>query len=260
LQSCKLIYLDLGSNIGVQIRKFYEPEKYPKATVLPLFAQHFGKPAARRDPKSGVCVLGLEPNPEHYARLAQVEAAYLKRGWHVHFYRMAAWSKNGQMVFKGAGEEPSHKDWGARLEMHAARYEVEVPTVDIAAFVRSLPANSVKLMKMDIEGAEYECISHMIWTSTLCASVINSTFVEAHAWGNVGNWAPQYERSFDSIAEAVRHETKCTGPVTKVINLDDESYLHDVDDDFGEGHPLTATSLPKSVGPASTNGQPPKKS
>jgi len=236
VQSCKAIYLDVGSNIGVQVRKMYEPEKYPGATVLPLFKFQFGQPDARRVPNSGICALGLEPNPEHYGRLKVLEEAYVKRGWHVHFYPVAAWSSNGYMKFTGPGELPSKRDWGARLEMPAlAFYDVNVSTVDLSAFIRSLPAQSIKLMKMDIEGAEYECLSHMVKQNTLCGSIVNAAFAEAHAWGNVSNW--QGTRSFASMEANVNTQT-CTGPVTKMIDLDDESYLHDVDTDFGGGYPV----------------------
>jgi len=238
VQNCKAIYLDIGSNIGVQVRKLYEPEKYPGATVLPLFAGQFGAPAHRRLPAStsGICALGLEPNPEHYSRLDAISAAYVARGWNAHFYHVAAWSSDGQMNFKGAGELPSKRDWGARLDMPAvAMYDVNVPTVDIAAFINSLPAASIKLMKMDIEGAEYECISHLVGHNTLCQNTVNAAFAEAHAWGNVTNWPG--DRSFTSIAHNINMQS-CPAGVTTLHDLDDESYLHDVDNDPGGGYPL----------------------
>ena len=39
---CKHIYLDLGTAIGVQIRKLYQPQLYPKATALEAFDEDFG--------------------------------------------------------------------------------------------------------------------------------------------------------------------------------------------------------------------------
>ena len=57
---CKHIYLDTGSNLGVQIRKIYEPLKYWSATVEPHFAKYFGEA-----PRCGaVCSIGtLNPQP-----------------------------------------------------------------------------------------------------------------------------------------------------------------------------------------------------
>ena len=45
---CQFVYLDLGSNKGVQIRKLFEPELYPGAAILPLFDKFFGGRNQRR--------------------------------------------------------------------------------------------------------------------------------------------------------------------------------------------------------------------
>src|SRR5689334_7871726 len=42
LDGCRYVYIDLGTNIGIQIRKLYEPHLYPNALVLPLFKEIFG--------------------------------------------------------------------------------------------------------------------------------------------------------------------------------------------------------------------------
>ena len=43
LDGCLHVFLDLGSNRGVQIRKLYEPHVFPLAPVLPLYQRFFGK-------------------------------------------------------------------------------------------------------------------------------------------------------------------------------------------------------------------------
>lgn len=47
LDGCHHVYLDMGTNRGVQIRKLYEPHLYPDATVLPVFDKYFG-PVGKR--------------------------------------------------------------------------------------------------------------------------------------------------------------------------------------------------------------------
>ena len=42
LDGCYHVYLDLGTNTGVQIRKLFEPHKFPSADVLPIFDKYFG--------------------------------------------------------------------------------------------------------------------------------------------------------------------------------------------------------------------------
>ena len=42
LDGCYHVYLDVGSNVGVQVRKLFQPEDYPRAKVLPVFEDFFG--------------------------------------------------------------------------------------------------------------------------------------------------------------------------------------------------------------------------
>ena len=120
---CHSVYLDVGSNIGVQIRKLYEPSLYvgrdPKlaslarrfklydeptaeevaagivtkgrafwnstSQVLPVFEQYFGT-----QPRCGVCAIGVEPNPRHTERLRTVETALRAAGFGVLWLRETA--------------------------------------------------------------------------------------------------------------------------------------------------------------------------
>ena len=43
LDGCYHVYLDVGSNIGVQVRKLYQPAYYPGAGVLKVFQEAFGE-------------------------------------------------------------------------------------------------------------------------------------------------------------------------------------------------------------------------
>ena len=56
---CRHIYLDVGSNIGVQIRKLFEPHRYPNAKVLEVFRKYFGSDTDAR--RREVCAVGFEP-------------------------------------------------------------------------------------------------------------------------------------------------------------------------------------------------------
>ena len=44
LDGCYHIYLDVGTNVGVQVRKVFEPISYPDAPVLEVFEKEFGQP------------------------------------------------------------------------------------------------------------------------------------------------------------------------------------------------------------------------
>ena len=43
LDGCYHVYLDVGSNIGVQVRKLYQPAYYPGAWALKVFQEAFGE-------------------------------------------------------------------------------------------------------------------------------------------------------------------------------------------------------------------------
>ena len=43
LDGCLHVFIDLGSNRGVQIRKLYETHVFPLAPVLPLYQRFFGQ-------------------------------------------------------------------------------------------------------------------------------------------------------------------------------------------------------------------------
>ena len=47
LDGCKHVYLDMGTNTGVQIRKLYQPHLFPNASVLPIFDKFFGQEGER---------------------------------------------------------------------------------------------------------------------------------------------------------------------------------------------------------------------
>jgi hypothetical protein len=64
---CEHVYLDLGSNIGVQVRKLFEPEAYPEAPLRRIFEEMFGPEGPQRSAR--VCAFGFEPNPRLTTRL-----------------------------------------------------------------------------------------------------------------------------------------------------------------------------------------------
>lgn len=249
LESCKSILLDLGSNNGVNIRKMYEPEKYGGAKLLPYLEEVFGRPEARRGlaSKSGLCALGVEPNPQRYRRLQMVEEAYANQGWNVHFYQFAAWSKDGFMPLNMTGKKKPATQLkageGSHLSTQSANQTVsrqmQTRTVDLAAFIKSLPAQSVKLMIMDIEGAEYQSLAQLIQKNTLCSDTVQMALIAAHAWGEISHWGDNstfhlgvHPRSFLAVQQRINQLKEyewCTpGEVTKFAELDDSMYSQDL--------------------------------
>jgi len=253
LNECRSIYLDVGANMGVQVRKLFEPEQYPGADIAKAFDRIFGPAMMRRaaSETSGICALGVEPNPEHSARLQSIEEAYASRGWNVHFYPFAAWGGEGHLGFNMTGRRDNVED-GTNVDAHlnsqgSATLEADymVRTIDFADFVSTLPLGTVKLMKMDVEGAEYETLASMLHRSVLCSDRVAEAFIEVHPWGEVTEWVNPlggepftnvHPRSFAAIEQRLGElsASNCCGEssVTHFSELDDETYTTDVDDNF----------------------------
>lgn len=226
LASCDSIFLDLGTNIGVQIRKLFEPSKYSGAKILSIFDGLFGQPSTR---PSRVCALGMEPNPLHQPRLQALEAAYNARGFRTRIYPFAAWTEEGTMTFQSCPRDMNeHESWGAHLGKRRAE---EVRTVDITEFILSLPKGSVKLMKMDIEGAEFECMGKAIPMGLMCSDTVGAMVYEGHATTLTGPYW-QGSKSAVVIKQQIEAHECSQGSPTLTEAFDDESFLHDVDDDF----------------------------
>jgi len=249
LGSCSSIYLDVGSNKGVQIRKLFEPELYPDSMALPIFTKAFGAPSERCKPatESGICVLGLEPNPQHQDRLKKLAAAYQNYGWRVNFYFMAGSTKDGQVSFTGNGG-------GADIAAHLTLLQwedVPVRAIDLASFIQSLPARSVKLMKMDIEGEEFNVVDRMAEKGALCKDVVQTAFVEVHnvtsitTWANTSRWGGR-EPNADGLATFIQGQP-CEHGTMELLPIDDESYLDDVNEDFGSANSCRNDAPPRAV-------------
>ena len=104
LDGCYHIFLDVGANIGITVRKLFEPHLYPDAKFLTYFDQQFGSIKERKEKlaldSKYICAVGFEPNPIHVERLHKLETAYGHCGWNVYFYKnMALSDKEGTLTF-----------------------------------------------------------------------------------------------------------------------------------------------------------------
>lgn len=239
---CTYVYLDVGSNIGVQIRKLFEPEKYPGAPVLEIYDEVFGKD---RHNRTDICAVGFEPNVHHTAHLKALEDSYTAKGWRVKIFTETAVSTEDGTAefFFDAWATPEQHEWGASLipwqgDMKkpptegGGRHKSTVRTLDLSNFVLKYIAEPVDthgavartvVMKMDIEGAEHLLLPHMIITGALCH--IDVLFAEYHDWGTITTSAANmtdtdFAAFFSEYVEAHDHGA-CK---TRFRSLDDESY------------------------------------
>lgn len=207
LDGCYHVYLDIGSNIGVQIRKLFEPEKLWNASIHRIFNTNFGNIKERRlagiDNGRVVCAVGFEPNSHHTKYLKQIEYGYNNCGWRVKFMTETAVSdRNGTTKFY-SDEAYNNMEWGGGiLPPNINNIAVQPPKNDskpkyhtvrlikLSDFLndvvgnRRLPVAYSKLhppkviMKMDIEGSEVDVLPDVIFRGGL--QHINILMIEWH--------------------------------------------------------------------------------
>jgi len=200
---CPHVYLDVGSNIGVQIRKLYQPELYPRSPVLRLFRANFGTD------RCGVCAVGFEANRRHTQRLHTLQSRLRAAGAGVHVYvPAAAGSSDGISRFTfdqnntcdtstaridcdtegGSSAAPTAT---ARNRPTAVLRTDVVRSIDLArilllidelmraaAAAQARPQRGRLVMKLDVEGTEFALLPHLLATQALC--VVDVAFIEWH--------------------------------------------------------------------------------
>ena len=105
---CKHLYIDMGTNIGVQIRKLYEPEKYPGNKIEQHYKYYYG------DDRRSVCAVGFEPNSLHTERLQKLESYYTYMNYSVVIFTEVAIHDHLEPVtFYRDDRSPTDKqEWG----------------------------------------------------------------------------------------------------------------------------------------------------
>ena len=252
LDGCYHVYLDVGSNIGVQVRKLYEPEKYPDAAIHPIFDKEYGNIQVRRDfdKQRRICAIGFEPNAHHTNYLKRIEKSYNKCGWRVTFMTETAVSnRRGETVFY-TDKDFENLEWGGGiLPPSINKISIETPSdkkgeynvtlIRLSEFMRDvvgkrkLPIEPVEafpprvVMKVDIEGSELDVIPDLLFTGGL--EYINTMMVEWHGHlekKDQRNAAHGFlKTSMDAISNYVDIMKNNGGQFDfKIVELDDESF------------------------------------
>ena len=185
---CRAVYLDVGTNRGVQIRKLYQPLLFPNASALQQFATEF-----RGIDRCDVCTIGFEPNPRQWPHLQHMQGALRAAGAGVLIFPSAAGIATGSQLLTvpRADRQDPWGDLGASVSPHAAgleqkgqRWNTTLPTsmislCDVVHRVRHwVPAHARILMKLDVEGSEYMLVPSLIMCHAWCQ--VTRAFVEWH--------------------------------------------------------------------------------
>ena len=212
---CARVYVDFGTNLGIQFRKLYEPHLFDAYAAAvdgnpsePVFASVFGQ---ERD---DVCSFGFEASPKHTARLRDLQQAYWNTGRRVQIFTETAVSTTAQnvsfhMSSGGTGDADGIEQGGEVL--------VTVRAIDLADFFKKhiltrhvpvLGGTPRILMKCDAEGYDMRVMQRLLDTDVMC----HIDFVYYEAAHTTPEW-------LKNTLAALKQK----GCATKFIELDDET-------------------------------------
>jgi hypothetical protein len=227
INQCQHIYLDVGTNIGIQLRKLYEPSLYPRADILKHFESFYG-PIENRNQ---VCAIGIEPNPKWTKSLSDLESYYQEKGFGiVIFTETAANVHNKNMTFY---TEPYEKDenheWGASLipwnkkMIPTTSGSISLSTlIQLIQYRKGKTSNSTVFMKLDVEGAEFEILSDLIFTGSICH--VNQIAIEWHQYFRRDIKPPRPRDIMSTVNWLMQRKKNCP---SQLIQMDDESYAQE---------------------------------
>lgn len=236
---CRHIYLDVGSNVGVQVRKLFEPHLYPDAPSLGIFERYFGQ-----NPGKDVCVFGFELNPDHMGRLKEIETCYNARGWRTHFHvPVAVMNTKHSTVYAYKDPDLDFNSWGTSIFPHKntmSDNSILVPTIDLAEFIleelvgRIVPyteggdsyngGEPTIYAKFDIEGAEHGVLAGLIAKGALC-HITHATIEWHHKFSGNAQKNKQVTKDLLAIINLPESILGCQ-PMT-IQEIDDEMYYKD---------------------------------
>ena len=225
---CYHVYVDVGTNIGVQIHKLFNASLFPGAKILPKYDQYFG-PGDRSD----VCAFGFEPNKNHVAILSKAERHYRALGRRLTYFQAAAGVKDGWGVFR-SDKSFKNYEWGGRVDMqddaggtgsHPSSAKgavdglvriVSIPDwMDTNVLARRIPERTnaarppATVMKIDAEGTDELILAGLFSRGFLCA--IDYLYVE------------HVDRAVLAFLMRSLKDSKCK---TVVEKMDDETHRH----------------------------------
>mmetsp|Transcript_78512 Transcript_78512/g.141635 ORF Transcript_78512/g.141635 Transcript_78512/m.141635 type:complete len:305 (+) Transcript_78512:77-991(+) len=202
------IYLDVGGNDGQTVVDFMRR----KSKLWKAASQHMSAETARLPWHTFV----WEPNAQHHAQYDRILAEFPGQ---VTYYEAAAWTTTGNVTFYR--EQVKKKSDGSSL----LRSHPRVAANSVASTVRSMSLpdwfrDNVRyddnvVLKVDIEGAEYDLMSAMMVTGAVCKADV--LIVEWHAFADPVQPVKFRERSV--AAEVLKRQASfCPSSVVHVVD------------------------------------------
>jgi FkbM family methyltransferase len=216
-------------------RFLWEAELYPNNIYSALFDDVF--PVDRN--RSDVCAIGVEANMVHAPRLRALQKYYANRGLNAHYVFGAASDREQTLTFYHQ-DDVAKNEWGFTTGVSAdfttqnpeTIKAFSLPTfIELQVMKRMIPEKllpddkpAAVIMKMDIEGAEYEVLPALLASGAWCA--IHTITCEFHPRSvpTIDYAAREYikESVFNTTAFFQKHVCP-----TVFSSLDSEQYYND---------------------------------
>jgi len=164
LTSKRRVFIDCGANIGKVLDEFI-----PK--------------------KQGFEFYAFEPQPELADTGKRLNEEY--PGVFLEFYPYAVWTENTEMDFYlSARSGKNYKDASTLMTGHTKndfevdfKHPVRIRAIDFSEWIaQNFTPEDYIILKMDIEGSEYDVLEKMIATGTI--SYVNELIIEFHQFMN----------------------------------------------------------------------------
>ena len=152
----KKIFIDCGANIGQSII-------------------HFN--TLYRDSKD-YKIYSFEGNPKLISEINKIHKKLIDEG-KLEVFNKVVWKKDGEIKFyisreDSLGSSTNKNKWNVNKNNY-----VIVESIDLSKWIKeNFNKNDFIVLKMDIEGAEYEVVPHMLKTGVI--SYINKFYLEGH--------------------------------------------------------------------------------
>ena len=257
-EGCERIFFDVGANLGIHGRFLLEPEVFPNNKYHEVFERAFGADWNQTDmaAKQRYCVVAFEPNPAHRAWHVKQATSYQKYGWkYATVFAAAGAGVSGEKLAFYGNPHEDHNAWGFSVSNKWSNFSTDVPVANLANFLHHHVGPAVKktadrkiLMKMDIEGAEFAVLPHMIESNSF--HFVDMMTMESHHWMcpitlSIGKRKVTFdEPTCKKMADAFPGQIRAEGCVYSA--LDDESYIELTPDTMPafpepQPYPLSAT-------------------
>ena len=161
----------------------------------------------------------FEPNPEARSDLEAKTEDLRRKGFDLTYHPVAVGDFDGMVSFKYSNEEDK---WGTTCSWHTDHLyhkEVQVPQIDLAAFIRTHCVREDRIVcKMDIEGAEFHVLDHLLKTGMF--EWFDELFVEWHVDNQWGHDWPAHFTEEQRTYYAQLKEQICNHPDVRVHEWD----------------------------------------